>query len=194
MWELHHKEGWAVKNWCFWTVVFEKTLGLQGDQSRQTQIVTERTDVETEALILWPSDVKSHLIGKDLMLGKIEGRRRRGWQRKRGLNGISNSMDMSLSKLWETVKDREAWHTPVHVVAKSQTRLSDWKTTNTSLRVNAWYLSFIPAFILEGVASLTQWTWIWANSRRQEIVKDREAWCALVHGVAKSRKDLATEQ
>ena len=83
----------------------------------------ERTDAEAAAPILWPSDAKSQFIGKILMLGKMEGRRRRGWQRMRGLDGITDSLDMRLSKLQEIVKDRE----PCAAVYKlqSQTQLSD---------------------------------------------------------------------
>ena len=77
--------------------------------------------LEAEAPILWPPDKKSQLIGKTLMLGKIEGRRRSGQQRIKRLDGIINTIDMSLSQLQESVKDREAWHAAVHVVAKSQT-------------------------------------------------------------------------
>ena len=92
-------------------------------KGNQPSIFIGRT--EAEAPILWPPDAKSQLTGKDLMLGKIEGKRRRGWQRIRWLDSITDSMDMNLSKLWETGEDSGVRHAAVHVVTKSWTRLSD---------------------------------------------------------------------
>ena len=89
-----------------------------------------RTDVEDEAPILWLPDVKGWLIRKDLMLGKIEGRRRRARQRMKWLDGITDWRDMSLIKLWEFVMDREAWHTAIHSVAKSEIWLNNWTELN----------------------------------------------------------------
>ena len=129
-WEWDHKESWAPKNWCFRTVVLEKTLESPLDfkikpvspKGNQSWIFIGRTDAEDEAPILWPPDVKrrANSLEKTLMPGKIKGRRRRGQQRTRWLEDITNSMGMSLRKLWEMVKDRESWYASVPRVTTEQ--------------------------------------------------------------------------
>ena len=127
-WELDHKESWASKNWCFWTMVLEKTLESPLDckeinsvhpKRNKSWIFIGRTIAEAEAPILWPPDVKNQLIGKDPDAGKDWRQIKREQQNMRCLDSTTDSMDVNLSRLREIVEDRGAWCASVHGVAKS---------------------------------------------------------------------------
>ena len=142
MWDwtkkAEHQRTDAFKLWC-WRRTLESPLNCKKIKSvnpkgNQPWILIGRTDAEAEVLILWLPDAKSQLLENTLMLGKIEGRKTRGWQKMRRLDDITDSMDMSLSKLQEIVKDREAWNAAVHGITKTWSCLSDWTMQKDAVR------------------------------------------------------------
>ena len=171
MWELDYKESWALKNWCFWTVVLEKTLESPLDckeiqpiypKGDQSWVFIGRADAEAETPILWLPDAKSWLIWKDPDSGKDWRQEEKGVTEDKWLDGITNSMDTSLSKLQELVMDREAWHAAVHGVVKSWTRLSDWTELKPHLPTDSASLSLN-----------SQWDWCFLGGCSEERLKLR---------------------
>ena len=150
MWELDNKESWGLKNWCITTVMLEKTLESLLDckeiqpvhpKGNQSWIFIGRNDAEAEYFGHLMQRADS--LEKTPMLGKIAGRRRRGWQRMRWWDGITDLMDMILSKFWDLVKDREAWCAAMHRVTKCRTWLSDWTEDTKYQILFLTYISFV---------------------------------------------------
>ena len=167
MWDLDYIESWVLKNWCFWIVVQRRLLRVPWTARRSNQSILKEINPEYSLkgpMLKLKLQYSGHLmrgtdsLEKTQMLGKIEGRRRRGRWVMRWLDGITDSVNMGLSKLWETVKNREAWRAAVHGVTKSQTLLRDW-TEHIKLINNNLLYSTEKGYSVHGIfqARILEW-------------------------------------